>query len=272
MKFKIPKRSAAFEKKYPREALKIARKFAKKVYKELGDFVVALTLFGSSARGESGRKGDIDIIIIIDDVHVELTRELVETYRIIIAKCVADVDPKRLHVQTVNLTTFWEYVRAGDPVAINILRDSIALIDIGFFDPLQILLFNGRIRPTQESVWTYFSMAPASIHRAETKMDLAVIDLYWAVIDAAHAALMSIGEIPPSPAHVAELMEEKMVKPGYLDEKYVHIMRHMYEISKRIMHRQIHGISGERYDKYKRLAEQFVTRMRRFIREHGKPI
>ncbi len=269
MKIKIPRRTSKFSKKYPQSDLATARKFGKKVYKEMGTFIVALALFGSSARGNK-KAGDIDIIVIIDDVHVELNRELVETYRIIMARCISAVDPKRLHVQTVNLTTFWEYVRSGDPVAINILRDSIAILDTGFFDPLQILLFNGRIRPTHEAVWTYYAMAPASLERAATKIDLAVIDLYWAVIDAAHAALMAIGEIPPSPSHVADMMEEKLVKPGYMTHRYATIMRHMYEVSRRVMHRQAHGITGEKYDQYRRLAEIFVHAMNRFIKKHGK--
>ena len=138
MKIKVP-RGPSFEHKYNPADLKIARKFANKVYKELGDFVVALTMFGSTARGERHKHGDIDILVIIDDIHVRLNREIVETYRIIIAKAAADVDSKRLHVQTMAWSSFWEYVRVGDPVAINVLRDSIALIDIGFFDPLQIL-------------------------------------------------------------------------------------------------------------------------------------
>jgi len=192
---KFPIKTRANYKKYPEKELKIARKFAKKVYRELGDFVVALTLFGSSARGERHKHGDIDILLIVDDIHVKLNKEIIETYRIIIAKAVADVDPVRLHIQTMEWSAFWEYVRAGDPVAINILRDSIALIDTGFFDPLQILLSSGRIRPTAEAIWTYYAMAPASLNRAKSHIDMGIVDLYWAAVDAAHAALMTLGEI-----------------------------------------------------------------------------
>ncbi len=264
MKFLLKRKKYPFEHKYPRDQIDTARKFAKVVYKELGDFVVALTLFGSAARRDK-RARDIDVMIIIDDVHVNLTRELVETYRIIIAKAVSKIDPKRLHVQTVKWSTFWEYVRVGDPVAINILRDSIALIDIGFFDPLQGLLFSGRIRPTGESVWTYYSMAPASINKSNVHIDLAIVDLYWAVIDASHAALMSIGEIPPSPNHVADMLQEKLVKTKKLDARYVTILKHIYEVAKRIMHRDDHNFDGKDYDKYRRFADEFVRKMRIFI-------
>jgi len=264
VKFKIPIRKTN-EHKYNPAHIKLARRFAKKVYRELGDFIVALTLFGSAARGQSKKNSDIDILVIVDDIHVKLDREIVETYRIIIAKAAADIDPKRLHVQTMAWSAFWEYVRAGDPVAINILRDSIALIDIGFFDPMQILLSAGRIRPTVESIWTYFALAPASMQRAKTHIDMAIVDLYWAAIDSAHAALMSLGEIPPSPSHVAGIIEEKLVKPGHVTQKYADIMRHLYEISKRILHRESSGLDGATYDRYKRLADSFVEVMKKFI-------
>ena len=142
MKFKYQRRANNLESKYPKLDRDLARKFAKIVNAELGDLVSALVLFGSAARGSSNKSSDIDILIVTDDVHINMNKELVETYRIIIQKAVAKVNPDRLHIQTLPLTTFWEYVRAGDPVAVNILRDGIALIDKGFFDPLQLLLLN----------------------------------------------------------------------------------------------------------------------------------
>ena len=140
MKFEVKRRENKLEDKYTKLDRDIARKFAKIVNSELGDLISVLVLFGSTARGRSKKSSDIDILIVIDDVHITMNKALVETYRIIIQKAVAKVNPDRLHVQTLPLTSFWEYVRAGDPVAVNILRDGIALIDKGFFDPLQILL------------------------------------------------------------------------------------------------------------------------------------
>ena len=94
---------------------------------------------------------------------------------------------------------------------------------------------------------------------------MAVIDLYWAAIDAAHAALMKIGEIPPSPSHVSELIKEKLVKPGHVHERYAYIMEHLYEVAKKIMHKEVQAVDGKTYDKYKRLSEDFVEEMRKLI-------
>jgi predicted nucleotidyltransferase/uncharacterized protein (UPF0332 family) len=254
-----------YNQKYPKAEIEIARKLAKKVYKEMGDFVVAMTLFGSAARG-AHKKHDIDVLIVIDDVHIQINKELIETYRIILAKSVASVDPKRLHVQTISWTALWEYVRAGDPVAINILRDSISLIDTGFFDVLQTLLFQGRIRPSAESIQTYFSMASASMASSSAHIRAAVIDLYWTSINAAHAALMTIGEIPPSPAHVADMIQKKLVDTGRVPARSATLMRHMYLLSKHVMHGNAKKITGEDYDRYKRHVKVFLKDMEKIIK------
>jgi len=268
MRFEIKKREK--EVKFPQEEFAIARKFTKLLYKEFGDLLKAVVLFGSVAREKIATEKDIDILIILDDVRIVLTKELIQTYRIILEKIVAEVDPRRLHIQSMKLTSFWEYIRVGDPVAINILRYGISLLDTGFFDPLQALLDEGRIRPTKESVYTYFTMAPASLHRSKQHILTAMVDLYWATVDAAHAALMHVGEIPPSPEHVADLLEQKLVKKRLIKKENVTIMRRLYYIFKQITHRKVSEISGVEYDTYKKQATKFVKEMQKFIEKKEK--
>jgi len=145
------------------------------------------------------------------------------------------------------------------------LRDGVAIIDSGFFDPLQALLKKGRIRPTAESIWSYYVRSPNTLHNSKWHILQASIDLYWSVIDAAHAALMKLGEIPPTPDHVADMLEEKMVKKGLLEKHYVKVMRNFYKLMKMISHREIKEIKGEEYDRYFKIAEDFVRRMKKFI-------
>jgi uncharacterized protein (UPF0332 family) len=224
-------------------------------------------LFGSTIKQDrpviAGEK-DIDILIIVDDLSIRISPEFVEAYRIIIEK-LAMKHSQRLHITTLKFSNFWEYMRIGDPIGINMLRSGLPLYDIGFFEPLQALLRNGRIKPTQESVYTYFARAPATLKNSKWHLLQACLDLYWGVIDSAHAALMSIGETPPTPAHVADLMHEKLAKPGLIKARYVDIMRRFYEMSKLIVHRQIQEIKGEQYELYYKEAEDFVEAMRRII-------
>ena len=265
MEFKIEKRTHHNVGKYLRQDIDIAYDFANKLHKELKDLLKAVVLFGSTARKEkSVYEKDIDILIIINDLNIKLSAEVVEAYRIIVEKLVIQTS-NRIHVTTLKFSNFWDYIRAGDPIGINMLRDGVPLYDTGFFEALQQLLRQGRIRPTYESIWTYFARAPATIHNSKWHLLQATLDLYWAVIDAAHAALMSLGEIPPTPAHVADLLEGKMVKQKLLEKKYAETMRKFYKLSKGILHKQIREITGKEYDGYLKEAKAFVDRMEAFV-------
>lgn len=266
MQFKIEKRSRDNPPEFsiPEDSFEVARKFSKIVYKEFGDFVKAIVLFGSVAKKSKNPK-DIDILIIIDDVKFHFSKELVEAYRLIVEKAVADTDRERLHIQSMKFSNFWEYMRAGDPVAINILRYGIALVDTGFIDPLQMLLDQGRIRPSREAIATYFTMAPASLGRANNHILQASVDLYWAVIDSSHAALMKYGEIPPSPEHVAEMMERTLIPKKILSRKSVNTIRTMYKVFKSVVNREIKDISAKDYEKYKEMSEDFVNEIKKYL-------
>lgn len=256
-------------KKYAEEDFVLAKEFASRLYKEFGEFIRAVVLFGSVAKGK-GKTGDIDILVILDDVRIQFTEDIVQTYRIITQKIIADTNRERLHIQSMKFSSFWEYVRAGDPVSTNILRYGIALIDTGFFDPLQMLLDQGRIRPTPESISTYFSMAPRSLARAEDHLMSASVDLYWAVIDSAHAALMHHGEIPPSPEHVAEIMRATLIKEKKISTESVRTMEELYALFKAVTSKSKKRVSGQEYERYKIKAEKFVKEMDMFIRKEKK--
>ena len=265
MEFDVKKQKISNVEKYPKDDLTIAYKFAKKAYDEFGNFIKAIVLFGSSVREEK-TKGDIDVLILVDDITIQMTAEIVETYRIIIEKSVADISP-RLHVTSLKLTTFWEYVRMGDPIGLNILRDGVALLDTGFFDPLQGLLARGRIRPSPEAIYSYFYRAPRTLSNSRWHLLQATLDLYWAVIDSAHAALMKLGESPATPEHVADLMDTAMVKKGKVERRYAETMRLFYSLSRQILHRELKEITGPAYEKYFQQAADFVERMQKIVTE-----
>jgi len=268
MEFKIAKQENTNLHKYPTSDVKIAQSFSSKVKVELGDFLKGIVLFGSTVRRDHTEKSDIDVLIVTDDISFQITEALVETYRVVVENVIAQIS-RKLHITSMTLTSFWEYAKAGDPVVVNILRDGVALYDTGFFNPLQVLLKRGRIRPSEESVWRYFGRAPRTLINSRWHLLQATLDLYWAVIDAAHAALMRKNEIPPTPEHVAQMLDKIFVKKKLLEKKYVETMHKFYKISKMITHREIKEIRGDQYELYLKEASEFVQRMRVLI-EKGK--
>ncbi|MBU1975282.1 MAG: nucleotidyltransferase domain-containing protein [Nanoarchaeota archaeon] len=268
MDFAIPKVKKKNLEKYHPTHKDIAFEFAKRIKKEVGDYIKMIVLFGSTTRKQTTkeRTGDIDIMIILDDTIFTLDQDFTQTYRIIVEKTINTIS-RKLHITTFRLTTWWEYIRAGDPVAINILRDGVALVDPGIFDPLQMLLYQGRIRPTPESAYAYYQRAPNTLRNSKWHVMQATIDLYWAVIDAAHAALIKLNCVPPSPEFVPQLLEDKMVKKGLLDKKYVKVVDRFYHIAKGVMHNQITHVDGDNYDQYYKEAEEFVKVMQDFLKK-----
>src|SRR3989344_7119705 len=196
---------------------------ATKIYKKFRNLVKSIVLFGSTAKHETTKKSDIDILIIIDDCIVDWDEELIGWYRGELSKLIEkEKNRDKIHVTTVTLTTFWAEIKAGEPMVINVLRYGESLIDVGgFFEPLKVLLAKGRIRPSPEAIFTTMERASAHHLRGRNTLLQSVECFYWAMVDASHAALMARKVVPPSPEHLQELLTEVFVKRGLLKDKYV---------------------------------------------------
>jgi len=231
-------------------------------------FLVGVVAFGSSVRRETTDKSDIDILVVIDDVGMLITEAVIEGYRLIIENLVCRTSLK-LHITSMTYSSFWEHAKAGDPILVNMLRDGIALYYTGFFTPLQLLLKQGRIRPSEESIWRYYGRAPKTLANSRWHVLQATLDLYWAVIDSAHAALMRADQVPPTPDHIADLLEKIYVRHNLLEKKYIETMRKFYKISKEITHRDIQEVKGPEYEKLYQEADDFIKKMKKLV-EKGK--
>jgi len=254
------------EEQFLKDELDIAYNFSLLIKKEMQDFIKSIVLFGSTARKRKDSK-DIDILIIIDDLSVEFNKAIIQGYRIISQNIIQKVS-NRLHVTSMRLTNFWEYVRSGDPIAVNILRDGVAIVDSGIFNPVKLLLYQGRIKPSQESITNYISRAQYSIISAKNHLLAACIDLYWAAIDAAESALMKVNEIPPGPSHVHNLIDKRFVNTGIIEKNYSIILQELYHLNKAIEHKEIKEITGEQFSKYCHNTEEFVKCMRNLIEKN----
>jgi predicted nucleotidyltransferase len=269
MKFDIKKRNLSKNYNYDSEILNQAYEFTKRLKNEFSDLILSVVLFGSSVKDNDKKSNDIDLFILIDDVKIILNEEMIQSYKIIAYKIAEDINPK-FHVTTLRYTSFWEYIRGADPVVVNLLRDGFALFDNGnLFETLQILLFQGRIRPTRESIWAYYLRAPKSIERSKYKIAHAIVDLYWSVVDSAHSVVMSCGEVPPSPAHLARIFREKLVKNNIFSEEDALVIEKFYFLMKKITSKNdFLKVSGVDYDSLYIEANDFVDKMREFLEKN----
>ncbi len=264
---KIPKRKLTHKEKEEMigEAYKVSYNFSKKVFDMFPGIIKSIVLFGSIPKATPKEKSDFDILIITDDTAIAPTRKFIDWYNLELAKLVRKSD-SRLHVSTVTLTTFWENILHGEPVAINVLRTGIPLIDTGYFEPLQFLLSAGRIRPSREAIHNAMARVPGHLTRANARILAGVVDLYWAMIDAAQGALMKYEVVPPSPEHIEEMVKETFVNKKLLNKKYIGYYREVWKTSKAIIHGEIIKGSGVDFDRYRKMAEEFQEKMNKLIK------
>ena len=245
----------------------IAMDFATKVYQKFDKLVKSIILFGSSVKNTSVSNSDIDIIMIVDDAAIKWDPDLIFWYRNELGKLIRENPYKKeLHINTIKLTTWWEDLKRGDPVVINVLRYGEALIDFGgFFNPLKVLLQEGKIKSTPEAVYTALQRAPQHLARSKASELAAVEGIYWAMVDSAHALLMSANILPPSPEHVPIMLKERFVDGKILKMKYVIWYRDIHMLHKRIVHGDLTDVKGVELDEWQERADEFISVMAKLI-------
>jgi uncharacterized protein (UPF0332 family)/predicted nucleotidyltransferase len=252
----------------PNEVRILVDRFSHEIKKELGSLVKSVVWFGSAVKPRSleGKRilrdeilygSDIDILIVFDDTTHFVTPEVITAYRIITEKTAFNVSA-RLHITTMALTKFWDYSLNGDPIMINILRDGIILLDDGCFGMAQKLLGSKKIEPTKSAVWIYLGRGPQSINNANWNACQAVLDLYWAVFDAAHAALLYHNVVPETPDYLVPLFQEHIINTNILPRKYLTVLGEFMNAGKMIMKGEITKMNGDSYDRYRTEAWEFV--------------
>jgi len=249
----------------------IAMDFAARVYEKFTRVVKSIILFGSAAKKTSTEKSDVDIVIIIDDATIQWDQELIAWYREELGKIV-QLNPyiKSLHINTVRLSTWWNEMMRGEPLIINIIRWGEALIDFGgFFNPLKVLLSKGLIKGTPESVFITLGRTPGHMIRSKANILGAVEGLYWAFVDASHAALMAAKLSPPSPEHIPELLKTEFVRKKWIHPNYVEWYVEIYTLMHKILRTQITDIRGAELDKWRERTDLFVREMAKICNRLG---
>ena len=80
---------------------------------------------------------------------------------------------------------------------------------------------------------------------------------------------MRADQVPPTPDHIADLLEKIYVRHNLLEKKYIETMRKFYKISKEITHRDIQEVKGPEYEKLYQEADDFIKKMKKLV-EKGK--
>jgi predicted nucleotidyltransferase/uncharacterized protein (UPF0332 family) len=247
----------------------IAMDFATKAYKKFNKLIKSIILFGSTVKQNAVAGSDIDIILLIDDASIQWDQELILWYREELDKLVK-INPyrKSLHINTVKLTTWWEDLLRGEPVVMNVIRYGKSLIDFGgFFEPLKWLLQQGKLRSTPEAISSALQRTPVHLARSRAAELSSVEGLYWAMVDAAHAALMAAKITPPSPEHISFYLKEHFTDNKRLKIQYVEWYRDLLDLHKKIVHGEVKDLKGTDIDLWQGRTEEFVRVMAQLVND-----
>ncbi|MGV8131741.1 MAG: nucleotidyltransferase domain-containing protein [Candidatus Pacearchaeota archaeon] len=241
----------------------IAMDFATKVQRKFDHLVKATVLFGSQTSGEVKPGSDIDIVIILDDAAISWDMELTAWYREELGRLIAEQNYSRdLHINTIRLTTWWRDLMHGDPVILNIIRQGQVLIDIGgFFNPIKSLMVQGYIHSTPEAVYASLQRSPYHLTRSKMSMLNAVEGVYWCMVEAAQAALITLGKLPPSPEHITKMLHENFVETGVLKSDYVKWYHNVFMLHKQIAHGDVKVVRATEIEMWQGKAEEFMKKM-----------
>ncbi len=228
--------------------------------KKFGSFIKAAVVFGSFARKED-KPNDVDLLFIVDDSFAPLDPKLWLFYQDEMKRIAREKGGKNLHINTVTISQFWDSVRRGDPLAIQVLRDGVPIIDQGFFAPLKRLLQQGKIRPTEEAIEAAKARSFANLNAYQMHLINAANSLYWAAVEAAHAAVMKFGKVPASPRELAKYLRELLVSKGLISEEDVQVYERAYEIMKALTRGEKKTVSLEELEELYSKVSKFVVKL-----------
>jgi predicted nucleotidyltransferase len=241
-----------------------AYKFAKGLFEKYPRIVKTVVLFGSYSKGQETEKSDVDIMIIMDDVLNNLTQFVLGAFYEDVDRLIKAETSIKMHINFVTLTAFWRGVMAADPVSVNVLKYGVPLIDTGYFEPLQVLLQKGEIKPTEESI--YASLARSQLYSESAKLRIvgAITDLYWSIVNSAQSLIMRHGDIPPSPETIGTMLES-LERMHIVNNEDIMTFNDIYALGKKLLHGDKVDITGSDLDKFISKGVRFNEKMVKLV-------
>jgi predicted nucleotidyltransferase/uncharacterized protein (UPF0332 family) len=241
-------------------------------------YVVSYVLGGSMIRGDTVKGSDVDAFIVIDDTDVtrmtssELKAKLQSiTWGMASEAAMAAGVKNKMNIQVYVLTGMWDSIKNAHPVIFTFLRDGIPLYDRGMFAPWKLLLKKGKITPTPEAVESYMKSGKQMLERTRHKLrEIAIDDFFWATSLPSQGALMLLGFPPPTHKEVVGQMREHLVKPGFLEEKWVKVLEKNITMRKKIEHGDIKEVDPDFVGEQLKASEKYLERLGKLFEQLEK--
>ena len=260
-------------------AIKIAEIHKTMVLKKFEKYIVSYVLAGSLVQGRATKTSDIDVFVVIDDTDVKrMTRaELKDKLRAIIIGMGIEAGEmtgikNKINIQVYILTDFWDSIKEANPIIFTFLRDGVPFYDRGIFMPWKQLLRMGKVKPSMEAIEMYMSSGEQMLQRVGAKLkDVAVEDMFYALLTPSQAALMLYGVPPPTPKETPDLMRDIFVKKEkLLEDKFVTTLEKVIKIRKDVEHGVKKEVSGKEVDELLDASDKYLKRVKKLFAQIEK--
>ncbi|MEM5815119.1 MAG: nucleotidyltransferase domain-containing protein [Candidatus Aenigmatarchaeota archaeon] len=247
-----------------KELIEKSVKFMNEIRKRFGEVVKSVLIFGSVAKGEIKPTSDADILVILDDT---VRKTSLDIDRIKEEITVVSFSYKDLHVQTIYLTEFWQWIKFGSPEIVNYLKYGLVIYDTGFIKPIQRMLEMGLLPPSDETVKVKVRSAEIRLERIKEGLRSLIFDLRYCGSDIIQAAVMYTYKVQPDPKEIKVYLK-KMIEEGKLEEEWLNKWEELNELWKNIEHKSVKNVNGEYLQKALILAEGIIERFKKFVPEN----
>ncbi|RIB35372.1 MAG: hypothetical protein BXU00_01240 [Candidatus Nanoclepta minutus] len=241
----------------PEKILETVVDFSNELINKVDGLIRIITLFGSYSKGNETEKSDIDLLIVVDDVYNKWDNVSSTFYFDNLNKILSQEKFRKIHVNTLTLSAFWEMVKNGDPLIISIIRTGKALIDpFGLFGSLKKLLYAGKILPSEEAIEAAKLRVEHNIRGYKVNLIKAFENIYLIFTNSAQYYLMKKGYSYISPEEILEALRKEFGNDE-LVSWYEDIIKRM----KSIGHGESIDINEEDLGKYFKKALEFKKRL-----------
>jgi predicted nucleotidyltransferase len=236
-------------------------KFMNEIRRKFGEIVKSVVIFGSIAKGDIKQTSDADIWVILDDTALKTS---VDFDRIKEEILIVSESLKDLHVQTTNLTEFWQWIRIGSPELINYLRYGLIIYDTGFVKPIQRMLQLGLLPPSEEVIKLKQKASEVRLEKIKNDLKSIIFDLRYCASDAIQAVVMHYYKTQPDPKEIPKYLE-KMVNEGKIEKEFLEKWKDIDKLWKDIDHQVVKEVNGEYLQKALNLTQEIIERFKKLL-------
>ncbi|MFB6215646.1 MAG: nucleotidyltransferase domain-containing protein, partial [Candidatus Aenigmatarchaeota archaeon] len=230
----------------------------------VGDYLVAIAVYGSAVRGDWKSGSDIDILVLLDDTEPGFNEAVIAETKSIISEIERSEDRYKLHFQPPKiLSQWWKLLIEGEPWALTSMKDAKPIYDPDdYINRVQTLVSDSDSQEIESRSRRLIARSKENVEEIERLLlEDTTSEILSAMSDAAEAVLDREGERLHQDEEIPAKLNEVLVEKGMMSEEVVDDFSSFHDFSENIMKRGIEDISVSEFEEHMDRAVDFIHEM-----------